>query len=175
MGNEPPATNPNRWGSLLRCLRIFATVVSLVTCLLLIALWVRSYWRQDCVHLRLSNTVALGVVSLKGRIIFIADAQPVDRRPGLPRCGIESAQANDWHLQWMGERIQRATFGFSLQRLSSGVFGFSLQSPHGHLVLLIGSMAAMLLIRRPYRFSLRTLLIVMTLIALGLGILAILN
>ncbi len=160
---------------MLRYLRIAVTVLSLTACVLLIMLWVRSYWRQDCVHLRLSNTVALGVVSLKGRIIFIADAQPVDRRPGLPRWGIESVQAIDWQLQWLGERIQRATFGFSLQRLSSGVFGFSLQLPHGLLVLLTGSMAATLGIRRPYRFSLRTLLIAMTLIAVILGIIAISN
>ncbi len=52
---------------MLNCLRISVTGLSLTACVLLIALWVRSYWRLDIVE-KLIGLQAVQVSSVIGRI-----------------------------------------------------------------------------------------------------------
>jgi hypothetical protein len=63
--------------------------------------------------------------------------------------------------------------GFAVVRATP--FGFFVIVPHWFLVLLTGALAALPWIKRPYRFSFRTLLIAMTVLAVFLGINAFLN
>jgi hypothetical protein len=162
-------------GSMLRHLRIAVTALSLTACLQLIALWVRSYGRREHIAVRASNTVALSAVSLQGQIIFVGDIQPVDRRPGLIAWTAETEQVTGWNLRWLGEPIERAKWGVGIQRLSLGIVGVSVQLPHWLLLLVLSTIAAAPWIHWSKRFSLRTLLIAMTLVAVVLGIVALLS
>src|SRR5687767_9446711 len=55
---------------ILRCLRYAVTALSLMACVLLIALWVRSYWWYDSIVAQVSRTSGLGVTSMEGRIFL---------------------------------------------------------------------------------------------------------
>jgi hypothetical protein len=155
---------------MLKYLRIGVTALCLAACVLLMVLWMRSYGRREYVAARLSNTVAISVASMQGRIIFVGDVQPVDRRPGLVALTAESEHLTEWNLRWLGEPIQRAKWGVGFQRLSLGVAGTSVQMPHWLLLLLFGIIAGATWAKRPYRFSLRALLIATMLVAVGLGL-----
>ena len=116
-----------------RYLRITVAVISLVACMLLIALWVRSYWWSTTFTIPLLSPSTLQeVVSTGGRI----------------RCYLPIPPANN-HL--------------------SGVPN-SFVLPYWFPVLFTAVLAAALGIRRPFQFSLRTLLIAMTIIAVWLGL-----
>jgi hypothetical protein len=142
----------------------------MTACVLLVALWVRSYERREYVAIRVSNTVALSAISLQGRIVFVGDVQPVDRRPGLIAWMTESEQVTGWNLPWLGEPIRRATWGMRIQRLTLGIAGIAVQIAHGLLLLVLGTIAVAPWLSWRSRFSLRTLLIGTTLVAIGLGI-----
>jgi hypothetical protein len=53
-----------------------------------------------------------------------------------------------------------------------GGIGVSIQTPHWLLALVLGAIAACTSAKRPYRFSLRTLLIATTLVGVALGLIA---
>jgi hypothetical protein len=55
---------------MLRYLRIAVTALSLTACVLLVGLWVRSYWWQDSVNIPGTNTSNLFVASRQGRLII---------------------------------------------------------------------------------------------------------
>jgi hypothetical protein len=54
---------------MLKYLRIAVTALSLTACVLLIALWVRSYWYYECVGVRLSPAHFLALRAGKGTMI----------------------------------------------------------------------------------------------------------
>jgi hypothetical protein len=134
--------------------RISVTAVSLTVCVLLVALWVRSYWKLDVVPVW--NGIA--VVSVAGAV------------------GIES---NQNHV----ERLTHSTADFIAEVKSEwpsrlwGTFRASISPPYKYFVipywfatLLTAALAVLssgIYYRR--RFSLRTLLIATTLVAVGLG------
>ncbi len=153
---------------MLKYLRIGITALSLTACVLLLVLWARSYGRREYMAFRASNTVAISAVSHQSRIVFVADVQPVDRRPGLAAWMAETEHVTGWNLRWLGEPIHRAKWGGSIQRLSLGGIGVSIQTPHWLLALVLGAIAACTSSKRPYRFSLRTLLIASTLVGVAL-------
>ena len=122
---------------MLKYLRIAVTALSLTACVLLIALWVRSYWYWESLNWYFSTTKYINVSSDAGQLsLGVGDLPGV--MPGY----------------WRGK---------------PGVYvGGQFVMPH--LLLLLGTAVLSALPWLPWRFSLRTLLIATTLVAVVLGI-----
>ena len=150
-----------------RLLRIGWSAGCAIVCLLLIVLWVRSYWHE-------ANSLSIGdsasyydrqnrsfsAASWKGAFHF----NRVDPRARLPwkpvRTGI---QASEVRLPDHFAKGGILGFGLATKELSSDV-----RVPCWSTVLLASMIAAAPWL--PWRFSLRTLLIVTTLVAVVLGL-----
>jgi hypothetical protein len=142
----------------LRYLKIGWTVLCGLACILLIALWVRSYWRHDYLY-HLNKTVDyIGIESDAGIISFTRlDLQVYPRSTQQMAEGwthdilpLNSSSSNPKKFQ------MDHTSGFLLV-----VF------PNWSLIIPLAALAAAPWIRR---FSLRTLLVATTLVALVLGV-----
>lgn len=150
---------------MLRYLRIVVSVPCLIACLLLIVLWVRSYWWFDTVRGHIVGW-DLNIRSVPGELSLIANVQ---------------SRYFNWELssEWIGDQ------GFGLlwwppndaKMLLPGVFGVSPSSTktvvwmhHWFPILLTTTFAGFPWIKWSWRFSLRALLIAMTLIAVVLGL-----
>ncbi len=159
MGNESSPTNTNRSGSLLRKLRISFSAGCAILCLLLIALWVRSYWWTDQIVCKLSSTAYVGIGVLPGAlgVGFSKDSNVTPWTQNTFPTEAWLSHDKKYSRIWGG-------FIFELQAtvIPIWLIGLSLMS--------LGAIAWL-----PWRFSLRTLLIAMTVIALALGLLAISN
>jgi hypothetical protein len=146
----------------IRGLRIAVTALSLAACVLLIALWVRSYRYWDYCVCQFSGPYFCGIGS--ERAILFAGANPVSVPTATP-----------WELKpRLGNKARytrqpRGLFGFSCNFDPST--GISLSCPHWFLVILSGLFTTLPWIK--WRFSLRTLLIATTLVAVGLGIIVV--
>jgi hypothetical protein len=141
-----------------RKLRIALSSTCGVICLLLIALWVRRYFAQDVITGPLSDTTSLGISSRpEGIGIFYQKFRTpqwrlMSLRPDMPNI-----------------KPYAAFMGFGLCRAEGELYGIIL--PYWFLVVATGTPATILLIKASsWRFSLRTLLIVATLVAVGLGL-----
>ena len=139
-----------------RKLRIACSVGCGILCLLLIVLWVRSYWRLEILEKR-TGLQAVQISSVKGRIA-IAHLDP-RTTIGRSYLNVVAGDSADWR--------------------KGGVLGFAyyddglvtaLIAPHWLPALLSAALAVIPWISRSWRFSLRTLLIAMTLIAVVLGL-----
>jgi hypothetical protein len=138
---------------MLKFLRIAVTALSLAACVLLCVLWVQSHqWRHEFFGIPYPNGT-LAIVSKNGTLEF----HPF------------SATANDI----FGDRIDSLDdelYGYSNIPSTVGPTGVSSPSaviPHG-IALIIFSIAG-IAPWLPKRYSLRTLLIATTLVAVGLG------
>jgi len=153
-----------------RKLRIAFSATCLIACLLLIVLWVRSYWKSDEIryisfakgHIY-SSYSSYGVLTLS----YGTDArfQSLGRRP---RWRI-SSQGHDY--PGLSEEAKtNARKGESKQFLWSNRLpsSFSAKAPYWLITLLIVASGVVPLLR--WRFSLRTLLITITLLAIMLGV-----
>ena len=144
----------HRW---LRYLRIAFSATCLIACVLLIALWVRSYRHTDLLSGSVGGRGFVIIESQEGRLIYIRDL----KAPGLRSWSISTDIYG-----WMESlAIQGRSWGWD----SSGNphFGFL---PHWLPVLLSITLATVPWLRDlKCRFSLRTLLIATTLFAVGLG------
>lgn len=180
---------------MLRYLRIAVSVVCLTACVLLIALWVRSYRTSDRLH-GLLRKQEIVLASKQGRLTIIliqwdvtvfgwqVITHPVNDELSFPTGPMQSYESA-FGFGWINDPIlcvqrstQSAPPGVKAKFWGTGtttIKGAGPIMPYWFLVLLTGSIAAALTIRRPYQFSLRTLLIAMTLVAVVLGIIAISN
>jgi hypothetical protein len=140
-----------------RKLRIAWSVVCGIACVLLIALWVRSYWRHDYVNWMPTANRQVEVFAIQGRLVFGTWVQttfvtwrhysnPVADKQGALR--IIKSYEN--------------AFGFAIVKPSLVV-------PYYFLVLVTGVVAVAPWLSMS-RFSLRTLLIATTLVAVVLGL-----
>ncbi len=140
-----------------RKLRIAWSVGCSIACVLLIVLWVRSYSRLDYCKIPIG---ALHIHTIKGRIIFFALPQRPDWKVGsVP-------------MQYVGHH-HVLTSPYSGWKIASG-FRISQEAPAAHLQLpffvpIIVVAAAGIIVWVPIRFTLRTLLIATTLVAVVLG------
>jgi hypothetical protein len=151
-----------------RKLRIAWSVVWGLACVLLIVLWVRSYWWCDIVSHRPSITIAFRLLSDEGQVSFF------DCSESLPWLGEPPP------IGWSTEKKWYAGYGSDVSDNSplKKVFrGFARNGTYGKqvpdwflVVVVAGLGAAPWLSRWPWRFSLRTLLIATTLIAVVLGL-----
>jgi hypothetical protein len=144
-----------------RKLRIAWSVVWGLTAVLLVVLWVRSYWWYDRLSLY-SSTQAFGVASLHGELVY-----------GSNSITNSSAKPLPWWY-WSCEYITPATRAASDSYPK--IMGFAWYSgERSHYLFLPHwfppAMAALLAVAGwiPLRFSLRTLLIATTLVAVVLG------
>jgi hypothetical protein len=141
-----------------RLLRIAVTVLSLMACVLLIALWVRGYGTIDTFLGRLTATKAIGFESNEERLGV-----------GLykiPSSGTAPAPMRSNRI----ELPPRNRFGFGAMRTTDVL---SVVVPPWCVVVLFAAIAAAPFIR--WQFSLRTLLIATTLVAVGLGVFVAVN
>jgi hypothetical protein len=139
-----------------RKLRIAWSVGCGILCLLLIALWVRSYWKYDFLDRFNTSRMLTSLESSSGRLRFgLTDYKTVPAFTVKPHA---------WSLRGYGpERVHENVFSYESNSLQTTV-GF----PHWLPVLI-----AALLSVTPWlhwRFSLRTLLIGMTVVAILLGL-----
>jgi hypothetical protein len=152
----------------LRYLRIAFSATCLIACVLLIALWVRSYWWRDYLYAD-AFVRQVKVQSIYGQlgVLWFADYEPTWAH------GSETAE--EWSTfvskyGFGGYKYHPPATASDLPTFDwlSSSDGVSVLLPHWFAVLLIATLATALWI--PWRFSLRTLLIATTLIAVVLGL-----
>jgi hypothetical protein len=152
----------------IRYLRIVVTAMSLTACMLLVALWVRSYWRYDWFgnlsfipqgNNSLPKDGCL-VESANGVLIVLYIGKVRESYSGVSRL----IGSSDWRVT--GDEWESAWNGFRAKVYPNGIIRVSV--PHWFLALLTGTAAA--LSWSKCRFSLRTLLIATTLVAVVLGV-----
>jgi hypothetical protein len=133
---------------LIRSLRIGWSALFGLLAVLLCVLWVRSYWRHDTLHGWKSNKVVFSIGSEIGVIGFMWD-----QRPARYTWRARLADGGDIPL-------------FSNSRTTTGetMMNFPIWLP----IILLCSIGAVPWL--PYRFSLRTLLVATTLVAVVLGL-----
>jgi hypothetical protein len=163
-----------------RKLRIAWSVALGIMAVLLIVLWVRSYWRLEQLSTQPSNTALVAPVleSLHGRLWFIWPERGIGKRWLLSSVSPEEY----WRVKTMADVYRpKDVIGFG--------FGYYTQLgicfPHWFLAVVSVALAAALWIQwaklltiAPWfraiqavrRFSLRTLLLATTLVAIGLGL-----
>ena len=132
---------------MLKYLRIAVTALSLTACVVLAALWVRSYWRLDTMMAWPGHTVS----TIRGRMFI--DARLVH---------VESSGAHSVFSFDAGTSFPIDNGAAALKAQTAG-------TPIWLLTLVAAALSAVSWTRFSRRFSLRTLLIVMTLVAVALG------
>lgn len=143
-----------------RKLRITWSVVCGVACLLLIVLCVRSYWRMDYVHCPFPGGRTFMIQSIQGRLTLTAFGFNPRRTGWLPTgWGRESALMTE---VVMPKKYPQFAGGWDQ-------FEVYVMFPHWIAIIGFSGLAAVPWLKWPARFSLRTLLIGMTLLAVGLG------
>jgi hypothetical protein len=149
-------------GMRFRKLRIAWSVGWGLIAVLLIVLWVRSFRTIDAI--RQERVVGLFQIrSCRGTLLV---AQNLEGTPFGKADGQWYVSSDDWYPEYPELEFQ-TTLGFAVEKND---FLMALVAPHWFLVICCGAIAALPWIRR---FSLRTLLIATTLVAVALGIIAI--
>jgi hypothetical protein len=146
---------------MVRYLRILVVTLSLTACFLIAVLWVRSYSGDDTIHGPVSWLGGIIIRSHSGRLIY-----ELHKSLSFDGWTIQLNQ-NDWWIQWVYSNQQ---WGWSTDpKLDVGIV------PHWLPVLLsfvLGMSASLPWLR--WRFTLRTLLLLMTFAAVVLVVFAIL-
>jgi len=143
-----------------RKLRIAFSNTCLFACGLLLALWVRSYWWDDSISHPESGYLPNVYASTTGNLTLNWDASSGDpewrfwskaiTKDDSGRLGEQSFFEN--RFRWRGGACAYVSF------------------PHWSAILICATLAAVPELRWSKRFSLRTLLIAMTLVAMVLGL-----
>jgi hypothetical protein len=142
-----------------RKLRIVFSALCGIACVLLIVLWVRSYWYWDQVYCQYSGLrYGVGIMSIRGGTYITLrdyDSSPSSRRGVRLDNGVAIRNSHGNHVSnwWL--------YLFDYDKA---------YVPYWIVNLLIGALAAAPWIRWSRRFSLRTLLIATTLVAVVLGL-----
>jgi hypothetical protein len=149
-------------------LRIATSAVCLIACALLIALWVRSYVYADLVMVRLTSTSRLYFQSSRGELRLPLKGSDHNELFDLPwRFSSTSVKRID-EVEELLNKASGASKPVTRIAPRFGVMNDSLVMPHWFPILVSGVSAAILGIARPFRFTLRTLLIATTLVAVVL-------
>ena len=143
---------------MLRYVRIAVSVVSLVACVLLIVLWVRSLRAEDRLSGHFGTSFGFRIYSSRGCIVCYAPNMPF-QPSNVP-----------WQLTigseyWLGKSDSRIA---SVPRFHYHREEMWATLPHWFLLGTCMTFATVPWL--PYRYSLRTLLIATTLVAVGLGL-----
>jgi hypothetical protein len=159
----------DRLTALLRYLRIAVTALSLTACLLVIVLFARSFRTLDLLELYsgwgahiASFDRGMEFCVSTGKTVF-PNAKPGIRYQAIPKKPIPIK------VQPRSKQLGIAKFGFHAFTGPPGVY--FLQFPNWFLVLIAATLSVAPWLKR--RFSLRILLIAMSLVALLLGMIAV--
>jgi hypothetical protein len=145
--------------AMLHYLRIAVTVLSLTACVLLISLWVRSYWFRDRVEGRLSQSALFNAWSMEGQLTcLVTDGQGHWKISSSPVLDLQLPLSAMFKVGW-----------------NNNLDSVVVYCPHWCLVVIFATLSAVPWIHWSQRFSIRTLLIATTLVAVGLGIVAVIN
>ena len=148
-----------------RKLRIAWSVAWGVGCVLLIVLWVRSYYANDQIYYRSTSTL-IQVTPSEG-VIRITDCSHIADVPGL-QMGVGWSFSTEDHLIYDNENANASLFARVFRPLDR--YGPNAwRIPHWLLVLAAVAVAPIPFVCSK-RFSLRTLLIATTLVAVVLGL-----
>jgi hypothetical protein len=147
--------------AMLKYPRIAVTALSLTACVLLVALWVRSYWWLDFAAYPIQVPRMLMLESNRGIIILSAR----DVKPGPPGSPDTSARIEYYRHQVGAPEADAASWSYSHDK-----FGFDATFPHSLPVIISAMIAAVPWIHWSRRFRLRTLLIATTLVAVEVGV-----
>ena len=139
-----------------RKLRFGWSVVWGVAAVFLIVLWVRSYWKKDSIYRTYSNGMSHYFTSNNGVMLLSPWPIPLPLAPLTMSTG--------WKLR--SDEVDIRLGGTWGLWPSGSIFVFPYFAP----VLLSAALAAASLVSWRRRFSLRTLLIATTLVAVGLGL-----
>jgi hypothetical protein len=151
---------------MLRRLLNIASIVCLVLCVALMGMWVRSYWRYD-----VFNT---GFSGARNFVIHNCDGH------------VRVSRLRQSHLNWAFGSMPEHDFQLMVDShvgemlVSPGIVEFrsianpyldswTIYVPHFFLVLTTGSLAMACQLRWPWRFTLRSLFIATTFLAVVLG------
>jgi hypothetical protein len=146
-----------------RKLRIAWSVACGVLCLLLIMLWVRSYWQRDAAfHMGVTNWETV-IVSDEGLIALSREPYLVTPPPS-PGWHIESYSIADSPKDKPVQRFSILDY-FAWESSPNRLF---IEAPHWFLIVV--ALTLTIAPWLPWRFSLRTLLIGMTVVAVALGL-----
>ena len=145
---------------LLRFLRIAVTAVSLLVCGLLIGLWVRSYTTSEVITRANSHALVTTIGSQSG-IVWLARYIGYH---GYSTTG-KPYTATDWTYHSREVHFEKTRFQWK-----RGFMSLNIVLPHWFLVTIFATIAAVPWIK--WRFSLRKLLIVLTLFAVFFGAIA---
>ena len=160
-----------------RKLRIAWSVACAIACVLLIVLWVRSTWQGEARLFKWSEKQRFAVMSLLGEVgvAYVRDADNVgidpsrkldwEENPYYPYSGINRTAYP--HITGRNPPF-KARFRWGSPRWYQGLWYVG--APYWFLTIATASIAIVPWIRPSRRFSLRTLLIVTTLIAVVLGL-----
>lgn len=155
--------------SLYRRLRNVASLLCLTVCIVFVAFWVQSYDLYGAMQSRLTPTKAVAMRWFQGGMTFygINDSGRVD----------VSSLDRSFHFEPAEEYLAKlraakampnfpAYYQFSIHS-SPGLF--SVTAPHWFLVVVTGMLAVLSKPKPRFKFSLRDILIVVTLVAVVLG------
>ena len=140
--------------------RLAVTALSFIACVLLVAMWARSYWWQDSVNIPGTNTKNLLVGSRQGRLIISVRPFPLHELVTNhdviddPKQVFVDDFGNTARARWI-----------QVLRWRNGIT--ELIIPYWMVAIVAAALACLPWLR--WKFSLRTLLIATTLVAAGLG------
>jgi hypothetical protein len=145
-----------------RNLRIAWSAVCGILCLLLIALWVRGYWHTDSLT-KVGSDLILNRIGSESGILFLGWSD-YKTTPNIPA----PDETDGWEYQEYDVEPHGTAAAWMFKWSVSESF---VVLPTWFVTLLLVVLAAAQWL--PWRFSLRTLLIAMTLIAAGLGLIVV--
>ncbi|MCI0365812.1 MAG: hypothetical protein L0219_18290, partial [Phycisphaerales bacterium] len=146
-----------------RILRIAASAVCLVSCVLIVTLWVRSYYSEDRASGHLSNSYGVRFYSSRGWLVCSRNS------------AAGAGQKYPWRIElardyWLDPADDRLRFSLPVDFLRGSDFA-SVSIPHWCATLASGVFGVVTFAGSQCRFSLRSLFIAMTMVAVGLGML----
>jgi hypothetical protein len=149
---------------LLRYGRAAVTALCLTTCVLVVVLWVRSYFQGDSWYVKIFEW-QFDTFSAQGFTQSTNLTGTDDGEDGLIRLEYYAFSPDEPPSIWFGFNASRTVLGFTYTTTEEGNY---LVVRHWLIALLFAVVAVIPWL--PWRFSLRTLLIAMALVALELGI-----
>lgn len=145
-----------------RILKITWSILSIGSCLLIVGLWLRSYRTIDGVTVPMTSSWSLELVSVKGLI-------GIGKSSTASSWSTMQMSFDEWQTLMIlaGVQFPSSTWGGMVHEKNST----GLCVPYWMLLIVAGALAIAPWAGWRWRFSLRAMLIVMTLSALALGLL----
>jgi hypothetical protein len=151
-----------------RYLRLGLIAGATTVLILLIAIWMVSYSKVDFAWIQFSPTRTISVISCKGYVSFGTPPIKYYRDKGsLGYWDHYRYVANEFSLLAGNTQSHLGVYWTSTQPAPRGL---QVIVPYWMLTLFVGALNFTLLWKRQWRFSLRTLLIATTVVALALGV-----